>query len=81
MSGTSRETAMTIRPAVKMFLIDVGLFAFAICACVAIMQVHLWQAHKQANAASGNMASTIKEIQTRPQLSLYVQRLDDGSMY
>ncbi len=71
---------MTIRPAIKIFLIDVGLFVFAICASVAIMQAHLWHAYDKANAAS-NMASALKEIQTRPQPNLYVQNLDDGSTY
>ena len=71
---------MTIRPAIKIVLIDVGLVAFAICAFVAIMQVHLWHAHETAIAAN-NMASALKDIQTRPQPNLYVQNLDDGSLY
>jgi biopolymer transport protein ExbD len=71
---------MTIRPAIKIVLIDVGLVVFAIFACVAIMQVHLRHAYERANAAN-NMASAIKEIQTRPQRNLYVQVLDDGSLY
>ena len=71
---------MTIRPAMKIFLIDVGLVVFAIFAFVAIMQTHLWYAHEKANDANG-MAAALKEIQTQPRPNLYVQKLDDGALY
>lgn len=70
---------MTIRPAIKQFLIEAGVLALAICMCLAVMQLHLW--HARGNALSvraGGMSTVIHELQNRPIQNLPVQELPTG---
>jgi hypothetical protein len=73
---------MTIRPAIKQFMIEAGILAFAICACVVIMQVHLRTARDKAVAAhASEMSTVIHELHSRPnQNSLPVQDLSNTSL-
>ncbi len=73
---------MTIRPAIKQFLIEAGVLAFAICACVVIMQLHLRHAREKAvTAHASEMSTVIHELHSRPnQDSLPVQDLSNTSL-
>jgi hypothetical protein len=73
---------MTIRPAIKQFLIEAGILAFAICACVVIMQVHLRHARDKAvTAHASEMSTVIHELHSRPnQDNLPVQDLSTTSL-
>ena len=73
---------MTIRPAIKRSMIEAGILAFAICACVVIMQMHLRQARENAvTAHASEMSTVIHELHSRPhQDNLPVQDLSNTSL-